>query len=44
MCASHEEAVLAAGGGSRWWHHSQSLLNKVLTVSYFNSLGVPRLS
>ena len=42
--ASHEEAVLAAGGGSRWWHHSQSLLNKVLTVSYFDSLGVPRLS
>ena len=42
--APHEVAVLAAGGGSRWWHHSQSLLNKVLTVSYFDRLGVPRLS
>jgi RNA-directed DNA polymerase len=43
--ASHELAVLAAGGGGRrWWHHSQSGLNKVLTVSYFDRLGVPRLS
>ena len=40
----HELAVLAAGGGSRWWHHSQSALNQALTVSYFDSLGVPRLS
>ncbi|MHB1606663.1 MAG: hypothetical protein ACYC9S_09270 [Leptospirales bacterium] len=41
--ASHELGVLVAGGGSRWWHHSQSGLNKVLTVSYFDSLGVPQL-
>ena len=42
--ASHEEAVLAAMGGRCWWHHSQTFLNKVLTASYFDSLGVPRLS
>ncbi len=42
--ASHELAVLAASGGRRWWHHSQLALSKVLTVSYFDRLGVPRLS
>ncbi len=42
--ASHELATTVAGGGTRWWHHSQSGLNKVLTVAYFDSLGVPRLS
>ena len=42
--APHELAALVAGGGNRWWHHSQSGLNKVLTVAYFDSLGVPRLS
>ena len=42
--ASDEEAVMMARGCNRWWHHSQSVLHKVLTVSYFDSLGVPRLS
>ncbi|MHB8370970.1 MAG: group II intron maturase-specific domain-containing protein [Leptospirales bacterium] len=42
--ASHELATMVAGGGSRWWHNSRLGLNKVLTVSYFDSLGVPRLS
>ncbi len=42
--ASHELAVLAASGGRRWWHHSQFALSKILTVSYFDRLGVPRLS
>ena len=42
--ASHEEAAHAAKGGKGWWYRSQSLLNKVLTASYFDSLGVPRLS
>lgn len=43
--ASDEVAAHAASGGSRWWSHSQSIaLNEVLTVSYFDSLGVPRLS
>ena len=43
--ASDEVAAHAASGGSRWWSHSQSIaLNEVLTVSFFDSLGVPRLS
>ena len=42
--ATQEEAVTIARGCRRWWHQSHSLLNKVLTVSYFDSLGVPRLS
>ena len=38
-------AMVAAEGCRRWWRRSQySSLNKVLTVSYFDSLGVPRLS
>jgi RNA-directed DNA polymerase len=43
--ASEELAAgVAAEGCSRWWHRSQYYsLNKVLTVSYFDSLGVPRL-
>ena len=42
--ASHEEAAYAASGRGRWWHHSQSAPRKILTVSYFDRLGVPRLS
>jgi RNA-directed DNA polymerase len=42
--ATHELAAQIAGGGKRWWKHSQLGLNRVLTVSYFDSLGVPRLS
>lgn len=42
--ATHEVASLIGGTGGRWWHHSQSSFNKVLTVSYFDSLGFPRLS
>ena len=43
MGASHELAVMAASRVQSWWHHSQSALNEVLTVSYFDRLGVPRL-
>jgi RNA-directed DNA polymerase len=42
--ATHELASLISGAGGRWWYHSQSNLNKVLTVAYFDSLGFPRLS
>ncbi|WP_432742924.1 group II intron reverse transcriptase/maturase [Methylobacter sp. G7] len=42
--ASHELALQTAGGGGRWWSHSGSALNKVLTVSYFDSIGIPKLT
>jgi retron-type reverse transcriptase len=29
--------------GGRWWSHSGSGLNLVLTVKYFDDLGIPRL-
>ncbi|MGC8501385.1 MAG: group II intron maturase-specific domain-containing protein [Leptospirillia bacterium] len=44
MGASSELAAMAARRVQGWWHHSQSDLNEVLTVSYFDRLGVPRLS
>ena len=28
----------------RWWHNSALALNNVLTIAYFDSLGMPRLS
>lgn len=28
----------------RWWHNSALLLNSVLTIAYFDRLGLPRLS
>ena len=42
--ASHELAVLVAGGSGKWWSHSGSGLNLVLTVNYFDELGIPRLT
>ena len=37
-------ALLVAGNSRRWWHNSRFALNNVLTVAYFDSLGMPRLS
>ena len=28
----------------RWWHNSRSAIHSVLTIAYFDRLGVPRLS
>lgn len=28
----------------RWWHNSRSAIHNVLTIAYFDRLGVPRLS
>jgi hypothetical protein len=33
-----------AATGRRWWHTSRSKLHQVLTVAYFDSLGIPRLT
>ena len=41
--ASAHVAQEVAGHGGRWWRHSATGLHWVLTVAYFDRLGVPRL-
>lgn len=40
--ASPDVAVQITGNAHRWWHNSAIALNCVLTVAYFDRLGVPR--
>lgn len=42
--ASHEVAAQVAVAGRRWWHCSRSNLHRVLTVTYFDSIGIARLT
>jgi RNA-directed DNA polymerase len=42
--AGEDVARQVAGNCHRWWHNSGLLLNSVLTIAYFDRLGVPRLS
>lgn len=42
--ASVDVASQVAGNSRRWWRNSDRLLKTVLTIAYFDSLGVPRLS
>jgi RNA-directed DNA polymerase len=42
--APHSLATKVAGAGGRWWHCSLSELHRVLSVEYFDSLGIPRVS
>ena len=42
--ASEDVARQVAGNCHRWWHNSGLLLNSVLTIAYFDGLGLPRLS
>ena len=44
MGASKEVARKVAANSRRWWHNSAMLLNSVLTLSWFDSLGLPRLA
>lgn len=37
-------AQQAAGNSRRWWRNSDRLLKTVMTIGYFDRLGVPRLS
>lgn len=36
-------ALQVAGNSCRWWHNSRLGLNNVLTIAYFDRLGMPRL-
>jgi len=42
--ASQDVAKQVAGNSRRWWRNSDRLLKTVLTIAYFEQLGVPRLS
>jgi RNA-directed DNA polymerase len=42
--ASPAVARQVAANRRRWWRNSDKLLNSVLTLAYFDRLGVPRLS
>jgi len=42
--ASAKVARLVAANSRRWWHNSRLALNNVLTIAYFDRLGLPRLS
>ena len=42
--ASAPVAAQAASNCQSWWRSSARLINSVLTISYFDRLGLPRLS
>lgn len=42
--ASDNVAKQVAANSRRWWRNSNRLLKTVLTIAYFDRLGVPRLS
>jgi RNA-directed DNA polymerase len=42
--ASQDVAKQVAGNCHRWWRNSAKLLNSVLTIAYFDQMGLPRLS
>ena len=42
--AKPEVARQVAANSRRWWHNSGMLLNSVLTIAWFDRLGLPRLS
>jgi hypothetical protein len=42
--AGETAARRVAGNNRRWWRNSDGLLKTVLTIAYFDRLGVPRLS
>ena len=44
MGASVDVAKQVAGNARRWWRNSDRLLKTILTIAYFDGLGVPRLS
>jgi RNA-directed DNA polymerase len=42
--ASPGVAQRVAGNSRCWWRNSDGLLNSVLTIAYFDRLGLPHLS
>ncbi|WP_232370381.1 group II intron maturase-specific domain-containing protein [Xenorhabdus lircayensis] len=44
LSAASWVAQSVAALSRRWWHNSQSAIHTVLTIAYFDRLGVPRLT
>lgn len=42
--ATHDVAKQVSVNGRRWWRNSAKLLNGVLTIAWFDRLGLPRLA
>jgi RNA-directed DNA polymerase len=42
--ASDADAHRVAANSRRWWRNSAGQLNRVLTIAYFDRMGIPRLS
>ena len=42
--ASPNVAQSVAALSRRWWHNSMSAIHKVLTIAYFDRIGMPRLT
>ena len=42
--ASVDQAAIVAAGTRRWWRTSGGVANLVLTVAYFDRLGIPKFS
>jgi hypothetical protein len=42
--ASSDVAAQAAGYTRSWWASSRGMLHFIMTITYFDRLGVPRLS
>ena len=42
--ATHDVAKQVAVNGRRWWRNSAKLLSSVLTIAWFDQLGLPKLS
>jgi RNA-directed DNA polymerase len=42
--ASDGEAQRVAGNSRCWWRNSDGLIKTVLTIAYFDRMGLPRLS
>ena len=42
--ASVDEAAIIAANARRWWRNSRMRLNRVMPITYFDRLGVPRFS
>jgi RNA-directed DNA polymerase len=44
MGASEIQSAKVAANARRWWHNSRLEMNRLMPISHFDSIGVPRLS